>query len=70
MFWTHLNENGMCIVMEDKEAIDVSVKIQDIMKDLKFKWDISGLKGTDCILCYTKKCRLDNTREHFKRISH
>ena len=45
----------MCTVMEDKEAIHDSMKIQDTIKDLKFKRHTSGLKGADCIYCHTKK---------------
>lgn len=49
----NLNANGMTI-HKNGRSIFVSLKIQDTMKDLKFKRDISGLKGADCILCETK----------------
>ena len=36
-------------------CLHINVKIQDSMKDLKFKKKVCGLGGADCILCVTKQ---------------
>ena len=49
-----LSVDGVCAKVGDK-FINVKIKIYDSMKDLKFKKNISGLGGADCILCITKQ---------------
>ena len=47
--------NNETLVLElNSKKVDMHFYIQDTMKDLKFKRNISGLKGAKCILCNTK----------------
>ena len=49
-----LNNDGM-VVEFNSSNVDMNLFIQDTMKDMKFKRNISGLKGAKCILCHSKQ---------------
>ena len=47
-----LSAEGICASV-DGQGYDMRIVIHDIMKDMKFKKNISGLRGAECILCKT-----------------
>lgn len=52
----------------DVIAVDIQVVIIDSMKDIKYKKNLSGLGGADCLLCKTKQDQwlmLENVQQGF-----
>ena len=54
IYRSKLHSEGVNVEIGSK-SFQVEVQIIDSMKDIKFRKNISGLSGADCLLCQTKQ---------------